>query len=153
MNKQSPLVQTVLINGGILIMLRVFVEVLFITFQGEEILFDRSKIEMPLVEMGLAIAMMIYAGYKFRDTNGYTITLQEGFLIMVGVYALGSLGAALFQILWVYFLNPATQALVPTPDWYSPTNFMNSFFTSVLFGSVLALVFSLILSRRKAKIS
>jgi len=109
--------------------------------------------EMSFIEMGITIAVMIYAGYHFREKNGNFISIQEGFLSMLGVYAVGSLGAIFFHLFYINVIDPSLLEMVPSPDFYSISNVFANFFTSLVMGSILALIFAFILSKRKAKIS
>ncbi len=151
MKERSLLIQVIIRIGLVLVLLRSMVQTYFaLQFGGEKLFTGR---EMSFIEMGVTIAVMIYAGYHFREKNGNLISIQEGFLSMLGVYAVGSLGAIFFHLFYINVIDPSLLEMVPSSDFYSVSNVFAHFFTSLVMGSILALIFAFILSKRKAKIS
>ncbi|MCI4671614.1 MAG: DUF4199 family protein [Bacteroidia bacterium] len=151
MKTNTAVTQVIWKMGAVLIGLRIMIQSLFAFQFGLESIFSGNG--LPLVEMGITIAVMIYAGYQYRDKNQIQISLQEGFIVMLGVYAVGSLGSIIWQMIWANYLNPTLLELAPDPTFYSASGIFNNFFSSVVMGSILSLVFAYILSRRRAKIS
>ncbi len=147
--KGSQLLPTIILVGVGLGIARIILGVSVITNMGIDALSGSYMI--VAVTFALTIVAMIYAAYRYRDLTvdpGSALGLQQAFVVMLGVYAMGSLMVILGTGIYVNAFNPS---LIPdgVDSPFAAANAINELGTSLVYGSVFALIFAFFFSRLK----
>lgn len=150
--KGSQLIPNIMLVGIGLGIARIILAVSVITNLGIQALSEDYLVVAGT--FALTITAMIYAAYRFRDLSveaGSTLRIQEAFIVMLGVYAVGSLMVILGTSIFVNGFNPD---LIPSgaDSPFAASNSINEWGTSLVYGSVIALLFAYIFSRLKKPI-
>ena len=144
--------QIVLTYGFGLGAARLGLNLLAIELEGPRILFE--SLPLAMIAMALTIVLMIGTGFKLRRDNGGLIDIQSGLLAMLGVYAIAGLVAAVGNGLYFHVFQPAQMEVVSAyAERLSSYGMMREYFSSLIFGGLLATIFALVLRREQVKVS
>jgi ABC-type branched-subunit amino acid transport system permease subunit len=144
--------QTVLTYGLGLGLARFGLNLVAIEWKGPRIVFE--SIPLAMIALALTIVVMIGVGFKIRKDNGGLLDLQSGLLALLGVYASAGLLAAVCNGLYFHVFRPELLSeLTAYADRLSRYGMIREFFSSLIFGGLMSVIFALVLKREQVKVS
>lgn len=143
--------QTVLTYGLGLGIARFGINLIAMEVEGPKIIFE--SLPLAMIAMAVTITVMIGVGYKLRRDNGGILDLQTGLLSLLGLYALAGFIAAACNGLYFYVLQPDMMAKVSAyAERLTMYSMLREYISSLVFGSLLAVIFAFVLKREKVKV-
>lgn len=119
--------------------------------EGPLMLFE--SFPLAIGAMCLTIVVMIWGAYRVREANGNLIDLQTGFLTMFGIYAIAGIFTVLCNAMYLNWLRPEfLEMVVAYSDRLTSYGMVREYFSSLIFGGLLAMIFAFVVKREKVKV-